>query len=154
MDKFAKLTGRQYHLFDYIGAPDAEKVIVIMASGAETVRETVDYLVGKGEKVGVAIMRLYRPFSVKDFIKALPATTRKIAVMDRTKEPGSIGEPLYLDVRTAVGEAMADGSAPFRDYPIILGGRYGLGSKEFSPAMVKAIFDNLDAQQPVNHSYR
>ncbi len=151
MDKFAKLTGRQYHLFDYIGAPDAEKVIVIMASGAETVRETVDYLVGKGEKVGVAIVRLYRPFSVKDFIKALPATTRKIAVMDRTKEPGSIGEPLYLDVRTAVGEAMADGSAPFRDYPIILGGRYGLGSKEFSPAMVKAIFDNLDAQQPVNH---
>ena len=151
MDKFAHITGRQYHLFDYIGAPDAEKVIVIMASGAETVHETVDYLVGKGEKVGVLIVRLYRPFSVGDFIKALPKTVSKLAVLDRTKEPGSIGEPLYLDVRTAVGEAMADGSAPFGDYPVIVGGRYGLGSKEFSPAMVKAVFDNLDAKQPKNH---
>ena len=151
MDKFAKVVGRQYHLFDYIGASDAEKVIVIMCSGSETVHETVDYLVGKGEKVGVLIVRLYRPFSVGDFIKTLPKTVKKLAVLDRTKEPGSVGEPLYLDIRTAVGEAMADGTAPFKGYPVIVGGRYGLGSKEFTPAMVKAVFDNLDAKQPKNH---
>ena len=151
MDQFAQVTGRHYHLFDYVGAPDAEKVIVIMASGAETVHETVDYLVGQGEKVGVLIVRLYRPFSVADFIKTLPATVSKIAVLDRTKEPGSIGEPMYLDVRTAIGEAMADDSAPFTDYPLTVGGRYGLGSKEFTPAMVKAVFDNLDAKTPKNH---
>lgn len=151
MNKFAKVVGRQYHLFDYIGAPDAEKVIITMCSGAETVHETVDYLVGKGEKVGVLIVRLYRPFSVSDFIKAMPKTAKKIAVLDRTKEPGSIGEPLYLDVRTAIGEAMADGTAPFKEYPLTVGGRYGLGSKEFTPAMVKAVFDNLDAKSPKNH---
>jgi pyruvate-ferredoxin/flavodoxin oxidoreductase len=151
MDKLAKTVGREYHLFDYIGAPDAEKVIVIMCSGSETVHETVDYLVGKGEKVGVLIVRLYRPFSVGDFIKTLPNTVKKLAVLDRTKEPGSVGEPLYLDIRTAVGEAMADGTAPFKGYPVIVGGRYGLGSKEFTPAMVKAVFDNLDAKQPKNH---
>jgi len=151
MDKFAKVVGRQYHLFDYIGAPDAEKVIVIMCSGAETVRETVDYLVGKGEKVGVLNVRLFRPFSVEHFIKAMPKTVSKIAVMDRTKEPGSIGEPLYLDVRTAIGEMMAEKIAPFKRYPVCVGGRYGLGSKEFTPAMVKAIFDNLDREEPKNH---
>ncbi|MCE5187217.1 MAG: pyruvate:ferredoxin (flavodoxin) oxidoreductase [Planctomycetaceae bacterium] len=151
MDALGKLVGRQYHLFDYYGARDAEKVIVILCSGGETVHETVDHLNSLGQKVGVLKVRLFRPFSVEHFIKALPATTRKIAVMDRTKEPGSIGEPLYMDVRTAIGEAMADGSAPFKSYPVCVGGRYGLGSKEFSPAMVKAIFDNLDAAKPKNH---
>jgi pyruvate-ferredoxin/flavodoxin oxidoreductase len=151
MDKLAALVGRQYHLFDYYGAPNAEKVIIIMCSGGETVHETVDYLNSQGQKVGVLKVRLFRPVSVEHFIKALPASVKKIAVMDRTKEPGSIGEPLYMDVRTAIGEAMADGSAPFKGYPVCVGGRYGLGSKEFSPAMVKAIFDNLDAAKPKNH---
>ena len=151
MDKFAKVVGRQYHLFDYVGAPDAEKVIVIMGSGSDTVHETIDYLIGKGQKVGVLIIRLYRPFDVGAFIKTLPATVKKIVTLDRTKEPGSIGEPLYMDVRTAVGEAMGEGSAPFKQYPQIVGGRYGLGSKEFTPAMVKAVFDNLDAKTPKNH---
>jgi pyruvate-ferredoxin/flavodoxin oxidoreductase len=148
MDKFAKIVGRDYHLFDYVGAKDARKVIIIMGSGADTVHETVEYLNGKGEKTGVVKIRLFRPFSVKDFIGCLPKTVEKIAVLDRTKEPGSIGEPLYLDVRTAVGEAMQAKSAPFAKYPLIVGGRYGLGSKEFTPAMVKAVFDNLDAAKP------
>jgi len=148
MDKFAKLIGRSYHLFDYVGAKDAEKVIVITGSGADTVHETVECLNSAGEKVGVVKVRLYRPFSIKDFIAALPKTVRKIAVLDRTKEPGSLGEPLYLDVRTAIGEAMAAGTTGWKDYPVIVGGRYGLGSKEFTPAMVKAVFDNLDAAKP------
>ncbi len=148
MDKFAKLVGRQYHLFDYVGAKDAEKLIIVMGSGAETVHETVEYLNGQGQKLGVLKVRLFRPFSTKDFIDAIPETVKKIAVLDRTKEPGSIGEPLYLDVRTAVGEAMGQGKGPFKEYPMIIGGRYGLGSKEFTPAMVKAVFDNLDAAQP------
>ena len=148
MDKFAGVAGRQYHLFDYVGAADAEKVVVMMGSGAETAHETVEYLVSKGEKVGVVKVRLYRPFSTKDFIAALPKSVTKIAVLDRTKEPGSLGEPLYLDIRTAVGEAMAEGKAPFEEYPLIVGGRYGLGSKDFTPAMVKAVFDNLDAKKP------
>ncbi|MDR1748164.1 MAG: pyruvate:ferredoxin (flavodoxin) oxidoreductase [Spirochaetaceae bacterium] len=143
MDKFAELTGRKYSLFDYIGAPDAEKVIIIMGSGADTVEETVDYLVSKGEKVGVLKVRLFRPFSAELFVKALPATVKAIAVMDRTKEPGSLGEPLYEDVRTSIGEMQSAGKLPFKDYPVILGGRYGLGSKEFTPAMVKGIVDNL-----------
>lgn len=151
MDKFAKIVGRQYHLFDYFGAPDAEKVIVIMCSGGDTVHETVDYLASQGQKVGVVKVRLFRPFSVEHFVKALPKTVRKIAVLDRTKEPGSIGEPLYLDVRTAIGEMMAEKIAPFKQYPICVGGRYGLGSKEFTPAMVKAVFDNLDEDEPKNH---
>jgi pyruvate-ferredoxin/flavodoxin oxidoreductase len=151
MDKLAKGVGRQYHLFDYVGAPDAEKVIIIMCSGAETVHETVDYLISKGEKVGLLKVRLFRPFSVEHFIKAMPKTVTKIAVLDRTKEPGSIGEPLYMDVRTAIGETMAEKIAPFTRYPICVGGRYGLGSKEFSPAMVKAVFDNLDLEEPKNH---
>jgi len=150
MDKFAKLVGRSYHLFDYIGAPDAEKVIVIMGSGADTVHETVDYLTSKGEKVGLVKVRLYRPFSTQDFINCLPKTVKKIAVLDRTKEPGSIGEPLYLDVRSAIGEAMGAGKTLFTKYPVIVGGRYGLGSKEFTPGMVKAVFDNLNAAAPKN----
>jgi pyruvate-ferredoxin/flavodoxin oxidoreductase len=150
MDKFAKLTGRKYHLFDYVGAADAEKVIIIMGSGADTVHETVDYLTSKGEKVGVLKVRLYRPFSTKAFIESLPKTVKKIAVLDRTKEPGSIGEPLYIDVRTAIGEAMGAGRSAFESYPVIVGGRYGLGSKEFTPAMVKATFDNLDKPEPKN----
>jgi pyruvate-ferredoxin/flavodoxin oxidoreductase len=150
MDKLTKLVGRQYHLFDYAGPEDAEKVIVIMGSGADTVHETIDYLVSKGEKVGVVKVRLYRPFSRKDFIAALPKTVKKIAVLDRTKEPGSLGEPLYLDVCTAISEAIAEGQAPFKKYPLIVGGRYGLGSKEFTPAMVKAVYDNLDAPKPKN----
>jgi len=150
MDKFAKLVGRRYHLFDYVGPADAEKVIIIMGSGADTAHETADFLSSEGEKVGVVKVRLYRPFSVKDFIAALPKSVTKIAVLDRTKEPGSIGEPLYLDVRTAVGEAMEAGQAPFKEYPLIVGGRYGLGSKDFTPAMVKAVFDNLDAKKPKN----
>ncbi len=148
MDKFAKIVGRQYKLFDYVGAPDAEKIIIVMGSGADTVDETVEYLTGKGEKVGVVKVRLYRPFSVEHFIAALPKTVKKIAVLDRTKEPGAIGEPLYLDIRTAVGEAMSDGIAPFEKYPVVVGGRYGLGSKEFTPAMIKAVYDNLDAAKP------
>jgi len=150
MDKFAKLVGRQYHLFDYVGPQDAEKVIVVMGSAADTIHETVEYLASKGQKVGVVKVRLYRPFSRKDFIAALPKTVKKIAVLDRTKEPGSLGEPLYLDVRTAIGEAMEIGEAPFKEYPLIVGGRYGLGSKDFTPAMVKAVFDNLDAARPKN----
>ena len=150
MNKFAKLVGRQYHLFDYVGAADAEKVIIIMGSGAETVHETVEYLASKGEKVGVLKVRLFRPFSGKDFINALPKTVKKIAVLDRTKEPGALGEPLYMDVRTAIGEAMGRKQTAFKDYPVIVGGRYGLGSKEFTPAMVKAVFDNLDAKEPKN----
>ncbi|MHC4265146.1 MAG: pyruvate:ferredoxin (flavodoxin) oxidoreductase [Planctomycetota bacterium] len=148
MDKFAKVVGRQYHLFDYVGAEDAEKVIVIMGSGADTAHETAEYLALKGEKVGVVKVRLFRPFDGKAFIGAFPKTVKKIAVLDRTKEPGALGEPLYLDVRTAVGEAMSDGYAPFDKYPVIVGGRYGLGSKEFTPAMVKAVYDNLDSKQP------
>ncbi len=150
MDKFAKLTGRAYHLFDYVGAPDAEKIIIIMGSGADTVHETVEYLNATGVKVGVLKIRLFRPFSIDDFISAIPKTVTKIVTLDRTKEPGSIGEPLYMDVRTAVGEAMGKGQTHFNDYPLIIGGRYGLGSKEFTPAMVKAVFDNLDAAEPKN----
>ena len=151
MDQFAKVVGRQYHLFDYVGDPNAEKVIVMMCSGAETAHETVDHLCSKGEKVGLIKVRLFRPFSVEHFIRSMPKSVKKIAVLDRTKEPGSIGEPLYLDIRTAIGETMADKTAPFHGYPTCVGGRYGLGSKEFSPAMVKAVFDNLDKEEPKNH---
>ena len=150
MDKLGEIVGRQYHLFDYVGAADADKVIIIMGSGAETVHETVEYLNSKGQRLGVVKVRLYRPFSGKDFVAAIPATAKKIAVLDRTEEPGCIGEPLYLDVRTAIGEAMAAGQSSFDKYPVVVGGRYGLGSKEFTPAMVKAVFDNLDAQKPKN----
>jgi len=151
MDKFAGLTGRQYHLFDYVGAPDADRVIVVMASGAEVAEETALYLNKKGEKVGVLTVRLFRPFSIKHFLQALPATVKKIAVLDRCKEPGSAGEPMYQDVQTVISEGLAEGIAPFKTIPAIVGGRYGLASKEFTPAMVKAIFDELKKAAPKNH---
>jgi pyruvate-ferredoxin/flavodoxin oxidoreductase len=149
MDRFAARTGRQYHLFDYVGAADAERVIVMMGSGAGAVEETVEDLTGKGEKIGLLKVRLFRPFAVEAFFAALPKSASAIAVLDRTKEPGSIGEPLYLDVLTAFGEARnSSSSAPF---PRVVGGRYGLSSKEFTPAMAKAIFDELSKAQPKNH---
>ena len=151
MDQFGKLTGRNYKLFDYVGPEDADRVIVILGSGGETVHETVDYLNKKGEKVGVMKVRLFRPFNVKAFAETLPKTVTAIATLDRTKEPGALGEPLYEDVRTAVGEAMQEGWFTFDGYPKIVGGRYGLGSAEFSPAMVKAVFDNLKEDKPKNH---
>ena len=152
MDKFAKVTGRKYNLFDYYGAPDAKHVVILMGSGAETAEETIDYMMGKlNEKVGIIKVRLYRPFSIKHFISAIPKTVEKISVLDRTKEPGSIGEPLYLDVVTAISEAMSSDNPPFSKMPKIFGGRYGLSSKEFTPAMVKAVFDDLKNTQPKNH---
>ncbi len=151
MDKFAGLTGRQYRLFDYYGHPQAERVVIMMGSGAEAMHELVDYLAAQGEKVGMIKVRLYRPFSMEALAEALPATAKKIAVLDRTKEPGSQGEPLYKDVRTAVGEAMSDGLVKFDRYPVIVGGRYGLGSAEFNAGMVKAVLDNLTADKPKNH---
>ncbi|EKD34341.1 MAG: hypothetical protein ACD_75C02380G0001, partial [uncultured bacterium] len=146
MNKFAGIVGRQYHLFDYHGAPDAENVVVMMGSGCETVAATIDYLVSQGEKVGMVIVRLYRPFDCKAMVNSLPATVERITVLDRTKEPGSAGEPLYLDVRAAVGEATETNTTIYP--PIILSGRYGLGSAEFTPAMVKAVFDNMKAMAP------
>jgi pyruvate-ferredoxin/flavodoxin oxidoreductase len=143
MDRFAARTGRRYHLFDYVGHPEAERVIVLMGSGAEAVHETVDWLVARGERVGVLKVRLYRPFDVRAFAAALPATTRAIAVLDRTKEPGSVGEPLYQDVVTALAEARAEGFSPFVSEPRVIGGRYGISSKEFTPAMIKAVYDEL-----------
>ncbi|MCX8038456.1 MAG: pyruvate:ferredoxin (flavodoxin) oxidoreductase [Candidatus Sumerlaeia bacterium] len=150
MDKFARVTGRQYHLFDYVGAPDAERVIVLMGTGAETSHETVEYLNQQGEKVGVVKVRLYRPFASDAFVKALPPTVKAIAVLDRTKEPGSEGEPLYKDCVTAIAEALSAGTAPFAAMPKIIGGRYGLSSKEFTPAMIKAVFDELKKSTPKN----
>ena len=150
MDKFGKLTGRQYNLFDYAGAPDAERVIIVMASGAETAEETANYLVDKGEKVGVLSVRLYRPFAPEYMFKALPKTVKSIAVLDRTKEPGADGEPLYKDIASAVLEATKKGTSPFSSQPVVVGGRFGLSSKEFTPAMVKGIFDELKKDQPKN----
>jgi pyruvate-ferredoxin/flavodoxin oxidoreductase len=151
MDRFAEIVGRQYHLFDYIGAPDAERVMVLMGSGAEAAEETVNYLVSQGEKVGLVKVRLYRPFSVEHFLGALPPTVKAIVALDRTKEPGSAGEPLYLDVVTAASEGLAEGTAPFDAMPRVVGGRYGLSSKEFTPAMIKGVFDELAKPQPKNH---
>ena len=151
MDKFAAVVGRQYRLFDYVGAPDAERVIVLMGSGAETVEETVNYLVEQGEKVGALKVRLYRPFSVEHFIAALPKTVKTIAALDRTKEPGGAGEPLYQDLVTAVSETFSEGKLPFEQLPHVIGGRYGLSSKEFTPAMVKGIFDEMTKDAPKNH---
>jgi pyruvate-ferredoxin/flavodoxin oxidoreductase len=141
MDDFAKLTGRQYNLFDYVGAPDAERVIIMMGSGAEAAHETVDYLVSKGEKIGLLKVRLFRPFSTSAFAGALPASVKSIAVLDRTKEAGSIGEPLFQDVICAL-------RAENRNVPTVIGGRYGLSSKEFNPAMVKSIFEELEKDAP------
>ena len=151
MQKFAAFTGRQYQLFDYFGAPDAERVIVMMGSGCETAEETVSALWGQSEKVGLLKVRLYRPFAVERFVAALPRTVKAIAVLDRTKEPGSTGEPLYQEVITAIAEAAANCTADFSIRPRIIGGRYGLGSKEFTPAMVKAVFDELGTPNPKNH---
>jgi pyruvate-ferredoxin/flavodoxin oxidoreductase len=151
MAAFAERTGRRYGLFDYAGHPKAERVIVIMGSGAETVHETVDHLVGRGEKVGVLKVRLYRPFSPSTFLAALPSSVRVLAVLDRTKEPGAPGDPLYLDVMTALGEARGQGASPFKAEPRVVAGRYGLSSKEFTPAMVKAVFDELGRETPRHH---
>ena len=144
MDKVAKLTGRSYHLFDYVGASDAQNVIVIMGSGAEAVEETVEYLNARGKKVGVLKVRLYRPFATKAFVDALPKTVKSIAVLDRTKEPGSAGEPLYQDVLAALAEY------GIKD-KVVVGGRYGMGSKEFNPTHVNAIYNNLENANPKNH---
>ncbi|MCL4515436.1 MAG: pyruvate:ferredoxin (flavodoxin) oxidoreductase [Firmicutes bacterium] len=143
MKQVGKLTGRNYKLFDYVGAPDADHVVVSMGSASDTLEETVNYLAKKGEKVGVLKVRLYRPFSAKHFLDALPKTARRIAVLDRTKEPGSLGEPLYEDVCTVFAEK--------KDMPVIVGGRYGLSSKEFTPSMARAVFDNLAQAEPKNH---
>ena len=148
MDEFAKLTGRQYRPFDYIGAPDAERVIVLMGSGAETALETIEVLQKQGEKVGAIVVRLYRPFAAKYFFAALPKSVKAIGVLDRTKEPGSDGEPLYKDVLSALAQGVANGSFP--TMPKVIGGRYGLSSKEFTPAMVKAVFDELKKDAPKN----
>lgn len=150
MDRFAKLTGRAYHLFDYYGAPDAERVIVSMTSSTETIRETVDYLNANGEKVGLVMVRLYRPFDIKKFIEVLPASTKSIAVLDRTKEPCSPAEPLYLDVSQALMESLSD-TPKFKHLPKVVGGRYGLSSKEFTPAMVVGIYENLKDKNHKNH---
>lgn len=145
MDRFADVVGREYHLFDYVGAPDAERIIVLMGSGAETAGETAKFLADQGEKVGVIKVHLYRPFSIKHLMAAVPETVKVIAALDRTKEPGSTGEPLFLDLVTAFSEAWQG------EMPVIVGGRYGLSSKEFTPAMVKGVFDEMLKPEPKNH---
>ncbi|HNO79095.1 MAG TPA: pyruvate:ferredoxin (flavodoxin) oxidoreductase [Phycisphaerae bacterium] len=151
MDRFAEITGRSYHLFDYVGDPKAERVIVMMGSGAEAAHETVNHLVAQGEKIGLLKVRLYRPLDGEALIKALPKSAVKVAVLDRTKEPGALGEPLYQDVVTAMSEHFDAGRNGFAKRPMVVGGRYGLSSKEFSPAMVKGIYDELTKDQPKNH---
>jgi pyruvate-ferredoxin/flavodoxin oxidoreductase len=146
MNRFAERTGRKYRLFDYVGHPEAERVIVVMGSGAEAVHETVEWLAARGEKVGVVKVRLFRPFAVEAFVSSLPSTVKAIAALDRTKEPGAIGEPLYQDVVTALAESPLPGAAPR-----VIGGRYGLSSKEFHPGMVRAVFDELGKASPKNH---
>jgi pyruvate-ferredoxin/flavodoxin oxidoreductase len=151
MDRFATLTGRRYRLFDYVGHPEADRVIVLMGSGAETVHETVEWLVGKGEKVGLVKVRLYRPFSADDLLAAIPPSVRAIAVLDRTKEPGAPGDPLYLDVVAALAEARAEGRSPFASEPRVVAGRYGLSSKEFPPAAAAAVFAEIAREKPRAH---
>ena len=146
MDKFAKISGRQYHVVDYVGAADAEQVIVIMGSGAETVEETINYLNAEGAKLGVLKIHLYRPFPEKSFLKALPKSVKVVSVLDRTKESGSIGEPLYLDVVATLTQAFANGE--IANMPKVVGGRYGLSSKEFDPVMVKAVYDEMLSARP------
>ena len=148
MDKFAKISGRQYHVVDYVGAEDAENIIVVMGSGAETVEEAIEYLNAHGAKLGVLKVHLYRPFPTESFLKALPKTVKTVSVLDRTKESGSLGEPLYLDVVTALSQAFSNGK--LASLPKIYGGRYGLSSKEFTPAMAKAVFDNAVSAAPIN----
>jgi pyruvate-ferredoxin/flavodoxin oxidoreductase len=151
MDEFAARVGRKYNLFDYVGAPDAERVVVLMGSGCDPAHETIDYLTKRGEKVGIVKVRLYRPFDGKRFVESLPATVKSIAVLDRTKEPGASGEPLYQDVITSIFEGLANGWGKLKSTPKVICGRYGLSSKEFTPAMVKAVFDNLKQASPKNH---
>jgi pyruvate-ferredoxin/flavodoxin oxidoreductase len=151
MENFSKLIGRSYKLFEYHGAPDAESVIVLMGSGAEVVRETVDYINGIGGRVGLVKVRLYRPFDKKRFIESLPSTTATLAILDRTKEPGSAGEPLYLDSVAAIHEGLVNGWGNLKNLPKVIGGRYGLSSKEFTPAMVKSIFEHTLSERPKNH---
>lgn len=135
MSKINSITGRDYRIFNYYGHPGAERIIVAMGSICETAEETIDYLMGKGEKVGLIKVRLYRPFSAEHFMRVLPGTVKKIAVLDRTKEPGSLGEPLYLDVKSILYDSDIN--------PIVVGGRYGLGSKDTIPADIIAIYENL-----------
>jgi pyruvate-ferredoxin/flavodoxin oxidoreductase len=149
--RFAKLTGRHYRLFDYSGANHAETVLVLMGSGAETASETINYLTRQGEKTGLIKVRIYRPFVSQAFIDALPPSVKRIAVLDRTKEPGADGEPLYKDIYTALADYMACGGKKFSHLPQVVGGRYGLSSKEFTPGMVKAVLDNLQQDSPKNH---
>jgi pyruvate-ferredoxin/flavodoxin oxidoreductase len=151
MDEFLQFTGREYHLFEYVGAPDAEHVLVLMGSGCETAHETVEHLNQQGAKFGLIKVRLYRPFDSKRFVEALPRSAKSVAVLDRTKEPGAAGEPLYQDCVAAILEGMANGWGNLKWLPKVYGGRYGLSSKEFTPAMVKAVYDNLAAAKPKNH---
>ncbi|MBS1222639.1 MAG: pyruvate oxidoreductase, partial [Proteobacteria bacterium] len=151
MDKFAGITGRRYHLFDYFGDPKAERVIILMGSSTETACETAAYLNQRGERVGVVQVRLYQPLSARDFLAALPASVKSIAVIERTKEPGTTGEPMYLEVVNTLVEAQFAGTLPTPTLPRVIGGRYGLSSKEFTPAMCKAVFDELRKDQPKNH---
>ena len=151
MDKFAKVVGRQYKLYEYVGSPTADRVIVIMGSGAEAVQETVEYLNARGQNIGLLKVRLFRPFAAERFVQALPKTVKTIAVLDRTKEPGASGEPLYQDVVTSVAESFSTGKLPFTSFPKIIGGRYGLSSKEFTPAMIKGVFDEMSKAEPKNH---
>ena len=146
MDTFATLTGRQYNLFDYVGHPEAQHIIISMASSTETIESTINHLNEQGEKFGLIKVRLFRPFSTKHLIEALPSTCTSIAVLDRTKEPGSTGEPLYLDIVQSISEAYQNQTIAY--FPKLVGGRYGLASKEFTPSMVKAIFNNLKQEQP------
>ena len=149
MKEFKDITGREYHLFQYEGAPDAEYIIILMGSGCETVHETVEHLVEKGEKVGVIKVRLFRPFSIKHLYNAIPETAKKLCVLDRTKEPGSAGEPLYIEVLSGINEYMSENNI---DRKIkVVGGRYGLSSKEFTPAMVMGVFDEIKKEKPMNH---
>ena len=151
MDKFKAVVGREYKIYQYYGSPTADRVIVMMGSGAEAAEETIDYLNAQGENLGLLKVRLFRPFAAELFVKALPATVKSIAVLDRTKEPGSAGEPLYQDVVTAFAESFASGTTPFSAFPKIVGGRYGLSSKEVTPAMIKAVFDEIRKPKPKNH---
>src|SRR5579864_279892 len=142
MDRFATQTGRAYHLFDYVGSPDADRVIVLMGSGAGAAEEAVEYMNAHGEKVGIVKVRLFRPFDSEAFFRALPKSVRNISILDRTKEPGAVGEPMYSEIVTALAEA-TPAQKNGRNIEHVVGGRYGLSSKEFTPAMVKAVFDDL-----------
>ncbi|TAK59107.1 MAG: pyruvate:ferredoxin (flavodoxin) oxidoreductase, partial [Bacteroidetes bacterium] len=151
MDKFYEVVGRRYELFQYVGSQNAERIVIMMGSGAETAQEAIEYMNERGENVGLLKVRLFRPFDAKRCIEALPKSVKSIAVLDRTKEPGALGEPLYLDVITSLTESMSNGTLPFKAFPKVIGGRYGLSSKEFTPAMVKAVFDELKKQTSKNH---